>query len=218
MALISPFAGAQAAPVAGLERNPSLHLLRDHLDAALALGEALLAVELTLDAPDRPGLRGWLRYTRELDGFLGSLRSLEYAVTARLLQARSRAAELRGEDARLRPFLALLVGGTAELLDAAAELGETEARAFDGADAALTFLRSRGLLAADAAGLELVTHLAVSDDYLVAGRIPLGTLLDLAATFLETLDRLCGDGADTLREFSAHAYATWQSTDPNTTN
>ena len=34
MALISPFAGAQAAPVAGLERNPSLHLLRD----CLALG------------------------------------------------------------------------------------------------------------------------------------------------------------------------------------
>ena len=79
MALIAP------------ERNPSLHLLRDHLDAALALGEDLLAKELALAAPDGPGLRDWLRHTRGLDAFLGSLRTLEYALTARLLQARSRA-------------------------------------------------------------------------------------------------------------------------------
>jgi hypothetical protein len=54
----------------------------------------------------------------------------------------------------------------------------------------------------------------------VARRIPLGTLLDLVATFLETLDRLYvnGDGADDLRDFSAHAYASWQSTEPNAAN
>jgi hypothetical protein len=83
----------------------------------------------------------------------------------------------------------------------------------------LTFLRSRGLLAADAAGLELVSRLAVSEEYQVAARIPLGSLLDLVATFLETLDRLClGEGGDTLRDFSAHAYASWQPTEPNATN
>ena len=212
---------ALIAPLIALERNPSLHLLRDHLDAALALGEDLLAKELALAAPDGPGLRDWLRHTRGLDAFLGSLRTLEYALTARLLQARSRAGELRGDDARLRPFLALFVAGTAPLMDAAAELGETEARAFDGADAELAFLRSRGLLAADAAGLELVSRLAVDDDYQVAGRIPLGTLLDLVATFLETLDRLCinGDAVDDLRAFSAHAYAVrWQPAEPNAAN
>lgn len=211
---------ALIAPLIAPERNPSLHLLRDHLDAALALGEDLLAKELALAAPDGPGLRDWLRHTRGLDAFLGSLRTLEYALTARLLQARSRADELRGDDARLRPFLALFVAGTAPLMDAAADLGETEARAFDGADAELAFLRSRGLLAADAAGLELVSRLAIDDDYQVAGRIRLGTLLDLAATFLETLDRLYinGDGVDDLRAFSAHAYAVWsgQPAEPNT--
>ena len=213
---------ALIAPLIALERNPSLHLLRDHLDAALALGEDLLAKELALAAPDGPGLRDWLRHTRGLDAFLGSLRTLEYALTARLLQARSRAGELRGDDARLRPFLALFVAGTAPLMDAAAELGETEARAFDGADAELAFLRSRGLLAADAAGLELVSRLAVDDGYQVAGRIPLGTLLDLVATFLETLDRLYingdGDAVDDLRAFSAHAYAAWQPAEPNAAN
>lgn len=213
---------ALIAPLIALERNPSLHLLRDHLDTALALGEDLLAKELALAAPDGPGLRDWLRHTRGLDAFLGSLRTLEYALTARLLQARSRAGELRGDDARLRPFLALFVAGTAPLMDAAAELGEMEARAFDGADAELAFLRSRGLLPADAAGLELVSRLAIDDDYQVAGRIPLGTLLDLVATFLETLDRLYinGDGADDLRAFSAHAYAvrSGQPAEPNTAN
>jgi hypothetical protein len=172
------------------ERNPSLYLLKDHLDATLALGEDLLAAELVLLPVDRPGLRDWLRHTRGLDDFLASLRTLEYALTARLLQARKRAEEMRRSDSRLRQMIALFVAGTVPLVDAAAELGDTDARNFDGADSALTFLRSRGLLAPDAAGLELVSHLAVGEDYLVAGRIELGALLDLAATFLDTLDLL----------------------------
>jgi hypothetical protein len=174
------------------ERNPSLHLLRDHLNAALALGEDLLGAELPLDAPDRPGLRGWLRQTRELDAFVGSVRTLEYAMTARLLQARKRAEEMRRDDSRLKPLIALLVAGTVPLVDAAAELGDGDARAFDGADAALAFLRSRGLVATDAAGLELLSRLSVGEDYLVASRVPLGTLLDLVAGFLDALDTLYG--------------------------
>jgi hypothetical protein len=172
------------------ERNPSLYLLRDHLDAVLALGEDLLAAELSLDTAGRPDLRGWLRQTRGLDAFLGSLRTLEYAMTARLLQARKRADEVRRSDPRLKPLVALFVAGTAVLADAAAELGDADARAFDGADATLTFLRSRGLLAADAAGLDLMSRLAVGEDYQVAGRTRLGQLLDLVATFLDTLDTL----------------------------
>jgi hypothetical protein len=172
------------------ESNPSLYLLKDHLDAALALGEDLLSAELVLAAADRPGLRGWLRQTRELDDFLSRLRTLEYALTARLLQARRRAEDLKRGDGRIKPLISLLIAGTVPLADAAAELGDTDARDFDWTDAALTFLRSRGLLAADAAGLDLVSRLAVGEEYQVAGRIPLGLLLDLAATFLDTLDTL----------------------------
>ena len=64
------------------------------------------------------------------------------------------------------------------------------AQTFDTGDTAQAFLRSRGLIARDAAGLERLTQLAVSEDYLVAARIRLGTLLDLVATFLDTLDML----------------------------
>jgi hypothetical protein len=172
------------------ERNPSLYLLKDHLDATLALGEDLLAAELAVAPADRPGLRDWIRQTRGLDDFIASLRTLEYSLTARLLQARKRAEEMRRSDSRLKQLIQLFVAGTAPLLDAAAEMGDIDARNFDGGDSTLTFLRRRGMLAPDAAGLELVSHLAVGEDYLVAGRIELGALLDLAATFLDTLDLL----------------------------
>jgi hypothetical protein len=172
------------------EANPSLYLLSDHLEAALARGEELMAEELALDAPDPAGLRAWLRHTRDLTRFVSSIRTLEYALTARLLQARRRADDLKRADSRLKPLVALFVAGTAPLVDAAAEFGDSQARAFDGVDETLAFLRSRGLVAADAAGLELVARLGLDADYLVAGRVGLAKLLDLAATFLEALDRL----------------------------
>ena len=101
MALIAP------------ERNPSLHLLRDHLDAALALGEDLLAAELVLAAPDQPGLRDWIRHTRSLDAFLGSLRTLEYAKDLRKQREASSSVSLTcfgGVSSEL-PFRALQVLG-----------------------------------------------------------------------------------------------------------
>jgi len=176
------------------ERHPSLYLLSDHLDAALAMGEDLLTEKVALDAPVRQSspssLRGWMRQNRDLNDFLSTVRTLEYALTARLLQARKRAEELKRSETRLKPLIALFVAGTAPLADAAAELGDTDGRDFDAADAALTFLRSRGLIAPDAAGLGGLSSLAISEDYQIAGRIRLGTLMDLVATFLDTLDLL----------------------------
>jgi hypothetical protein len=169
--------------------HPSIYLLTDHLDAALAMGEDLLSEKVALDSPrGASALRAWMRQSRNLDAFLTSVRTLEYAMTARVLQARKRAAEIKRGESRLKPLIALFVGVTGPLVDAAAEFGDTEGRDFDCADAALTFLRRRGLVDGDAAGLEGRTHLAVTEDYRLAGRIRLGTLLDLIATFLDTLD------------------------------
>lgn len=179
------------ASIAPEQRHPSIYLLGDHLDAALAMGEDLLTEKVALDTlAGKSPLRDWMRQNRDLNDFLSTVRTLEYAMTARLLQARKRAEELKRSESRLRPLIALFVAGTAPLADAAAELGDTDARDFQSADAALTFLRGRGLLAADAAGLEGLSRLAITEDYQIAGRIRLGTLLDLVATFLDTLDLL----------------------------
>lgn len=192
------------ASIAPEQRHPSIYLLGDHLDAALAMGEDLLTEKVALDTPaGRSPLRDWMRQNRDLNDFLSTVRTLEYAMTARLLQARKRAEELKRGETRLRPLIALFVAGTAPLADAAAELGDTDARDFQSTDAALTFLRSRGVLAADAAGLEGLPRLAISEDYQVAGRIRLGTLLDLVATFLDTLDLLFDLYAEAVDEADA---------------
>jgi hypothetical protein len=172
-------------------RHPSIYLLGDHLDAALAMGEDLLTEKVALaDAAQHLTMARLVRQNRELAEFLTTVRTLELSLTARLLQARKRAEEVRRRETRLKPLISLFVAGTAPLVDAAMELGDTSTRDFDTGDTATAFLRSRALIARDAAGLERLTELRVSEDYLVAGRIRLGTLLDLVATFLDSLDLL----------------------------
>ena len=167
----------------------SIYLLGDHLDAALAMGEDLLAEKLALlDAVETPTRGHLLRQNRALNQFLATVRCLELAMIARLLEARRRAEELKRREGRLRPLAALLAAGTAPLVDAVAELGDTTTRDFDTGDTASAFLRSRNMIARDAAGFAGMAQLAVSEDYLVAGRVRLGTLLDLIAAFLDALD------------------------------
>ena len=178
-------------PASAEPLHPSLHLIEDHLDAALAMGEDLLTEKVALLQPTQPlTMARLVRQNRELAEFLATVRTLELSLTARLLQARKRAEDMKRRESRLKPLIALFVAGTAPLVDAAAELGDTTSRDFDTGDTASAFLRSRGLIARDAAGLERLSQLSVGEDYLVAGRIHLGTLLDLVATFLDTLDLL----------------------------
>ena len=139
------------------ERHPSIYLLSDHLDAALAMGEDLLTEKLALDAPARqsspPCAAGCGRTATSTIFSPRCARSIRHDGTAPAGAQAGRGAQSAARP-RLKPLIALFVAGTAPLADAAAELGDTDARDFDAADAALTFLRSRGLIAADAAGLD----------------------------------------------------------------
>ena len=170
-------------------RHPTVYLLGDHLDAALAMGEDLLTERVVLaEAEQKLNMSRLLRQSGEVADFLDNVRTLELSLIARLLQARRRAEEIKRRETRLKPLISLFVGGTAALVDAAEELGDTTNQAFATGDAAQAFMRSRGILARDAAGLEQMSQLVVTEEFLVAGRIRLGTLLDLVATFLDTLD------------------------------
>ena len=172
-------------------RDAAIYLLGDHLDAALAMGEDLLTEKVTLADPVRKlTMARHSRQTREVKDFLSTVHTLELSLTSRLMQARRRAEELKRRETRLKPLITLYLAGTVPLADAAAELGDTIARDFETGDAPLAFLRGRGLIAPDAAGFEGLAQLAVTEDYLVAGRIRLGIVLDLVATFLDTLDLL----------------------------
>jgi hypothetical protein len=120
--------------------------------------------------------------------FVESVRSLEMILVAHALQARTRAKELVDADAPLKRLLALFAGGTAVLEDAVEELGDATLSDFDTADDPLAYLRSRGLLAADAGSLRCVERLVIGEDFLVVQRICLGVLMDLAASFLDALE------------------------------
>lgn len=177
---------------ATISAHPSLYLLGDHLDAALAMGEDLLTckVELAHGPIESRDMARVVQQNRDLAQFLSEVRVLELSLIARLLQARKWAEEIRRHELRLKPVIQLFVGATAALVDAAAELGDTSGRSFETGDTAIAFLRSRGIIAADDAGLDRRAQIAVTEEFLVASRARLGTLLDLVATFLDTLDLL----------------------------
>jgi hypothetical protein len=140
-----------------------------------------------------------VRQNQELAEFLTNVRTLELSLMARLLQARKNAEEMRRREPGLKALISLFISGTSPLVDAAMDLGDTSVRDFETGDTATAFLRTRGLIERDAAGLERLAELRVTEDYLVAERIRLGTLLDLVATFLDSLDLmydLYGEAAD----------------------
>jgi hypothetical protein len=169
----------------------TLYLLADHLDAVLSAGEDLLALGYTV-----PKYRGAVAGDALLadieaeQAFVCRLKALEAALLSRVLQARVRAGELARADRRFKPITGMFVSGTHALVDAVDMLGgERRAElAFHGGGGTLDYYRSRGLLNAEAASLDLVDELRVTPEFAMFGVVMLGPLLDLAATFLDALE------------------------------
>lgn len=196
---------ADTAPRAPL----SVYMLADHLDAALAAGEDLIArgqdwrtlAELSL------GKAGFALAQRDI---AEEVRSLELALTARILKARDHAQALAVADKRFEQVAQLFVSGTAILLDAVEECGDARAVDFDTGDAVVAYVRGRGLIAPDAASVSHPSQLTIDDNFLVAKRLALGPVLDMAAAFLDALDTqydLFADGAGSARATQAPTAA-----------
>jgi hypothetical protein len=170
-----------------------VYRLADHLDATLALAEDLLTQTCNANAPaagdDHDAITA---RNRAIMQFTRTIRAQELAIVSRLMQARSRASELRPVDPRFAPLLALFVGATAVLADAAAGrdggLGDISPSALTSGPDVLHFLTSRAVVPPGAVSLGNVVALAVGEDYLLSAHIHLGTLMDMVAQLLETLD------------------------------
>ena len=168
-----------------------IYRLADHLDATLAMGEDLLRQSTTAeplaagDGNDQINARH-----AAFTGFSRHIRALELAMTAHLLQARARATEVRHLHPQFAPLIGLFIGGTAALADAAAgrALGDITPTALNNGPEVLEFFTTRAMIAPETRSLAGLATLAVSDDYLLAARIHLGTLLDMIAQFLDSLD------------------------------
>jgi hypothetical protein len=172
----------------------SVYMLADHLDAALAAGEDIMArgvqwrelAERRLSGPaDSSDPADYAARQRKITD---EIRGLELILLARIIKARSHALALAELDDRLRTLAQLFASGTAILLDAVEESGDARAIDFDTADEIIAYVRSRGLIAPDAAAIRTALDLTIDDSFLVAKRLALGPLLDMAAAFLDALE------------------------------
>lgn len=166
-----------------------VYLLADNLDAALAAGEDLTTSSFYWLAANRPAPRGEGSEDRlEARAAVDHIRTLEITLVARVLKSRERAEDLARRDDRFKSMAKLYISGTAVLVEAVAEFGDTTLADFETGDGLVSYLRTRGLIAAEAPAPAEGTRIAITDGFRIAQRIPLGSLMDLVAMFLDTLE------------------------------
>jgi hypothetical protein len=166
----------------------SVYLLAEHLDAGLAAGEDLARVTYVWNGAPPRSAQAIEAIRAGQRGAVERLKHFELTLISRLLKAREWASIVASEYEQFGIVARLYNAGTAILLDAVAECGDTSAIDFDTADDITPYLRSRGLIAPEAAALSDSATIAAGDGFLVARRVPLGVLLDLVATFLDALE------------------------------
>lgn len=177
---------------------PNVYLLADNLDAALAAGEDIMKATLLWGTgADRDGAAiAQSRATQR--AVLQNVRTLEQILVARVLKSRERSEEIAKRDPRFATVARLYNAGTAILIEAVSDFGDPAAIDFENGGGAVSFLRTRGLLPGEAPGPTDGQTFKFRDNFLVAGRVRLGTLLDLVAMYLDTLEThfdLFSDGA-----------------------
>src|SRR6056297_2606000 len=172
---------AQPAP-----SNHPVFLLAEHLDSVLAAIEDLEATrpgEQPAD-PLTPLSRPRLSVRR----FVTELAHHEGSAIVRLGRARRLTRELVRRDRRFAMLGGLFVSGTAALEDAVPKMLDTTGVAFATGGDPIAFLSSRGVIAPDQGTVALSRHLAIGDDFRIAGEIEVGPLKELISTFLNTIE------------------------------
>jgi hypothetical protein len=166
----------------------SVYLLAGHLDAALAIGEDLNKVHYGWPGPSPRELEDIAANRTGQRNAVERIRMLELMLLSRILIGREWAADLTSKNESFGVIARLYVSSTAILADAAEECADSTEIDFDTGDGLTAYVRSRGLIAADAPALDDASPLTVNDDLLVARRFRLGLLLDLVSTFLNALE------------------------------
>lgn len=169
----------------GPSAPPAVYLIADHLDAVLAAGEDLRKLSVALP-PAKAGLP--IEAAVELRAFIERVQAHEMTIILRLLAARRQVAEMPPTNDVVRLVLGLFTGGTHALTDAATECGDPRANEFATAGDAIAYLHSRGLLPEEKPSLMGCLSISATEDILITGRVPLGTIMDHAAAVIDALE------------------------------
>ncbi len=167
---------------------PEVYLLADHLDTALAAAEDIVNARLTWNSARRAEQSEISHEKHTTRDDVEEIRKLENTIIIRVLKSRERAEDVARADKRFRQLAKLYVAGTAVLLDAVEECGDSTDIDFATADTVTAYLRSRGLVDLDAPAPAIGEDLQVGEDFLIAKRIAAGPLMDLAAALLDALE------------------------------
>lgn len=168
---------------------PSSHpvfLLAEHLDmflAAIEDLEALRPAPLPVN-PQRPS--GPPRLS--LMPFAADLQRYETAAIVHVGRARELTRQLVRKDKRFAMLGGLFVGGTAALDEAVGRMVDRTGNAFASGGDPIAYLRSRGLIAEDSAGIASDADLSPAGAFRLAGEIEIGPLAELVSTFLNTIE------------------------------
>lgn len=175
---------ADAEPASPL----TVFMLADHLDAALAAGEDLIARGGEWRTAYEAGGSDACAVAHDQRRIAEGVRAVELALVARVLKAREHARELGAQDPNFAQVANLFAAGTSALLDAVEECGDARARDFETGDDLTGYLRGRGLIAPSAARIAGPDDVTIDEGFMVARKIALGPLLDMAASFLDALE------------------------------
>ena len=171
---------AQPAP-----SNHPVFLLAEHLDMILAAIEDLESCKVpeTPGDPQRPGDES----RASIADYVRQLHVYEMAAIGHVGRARNLTRELVRRDSRFAMLGGLFVGGTAALDEAVARMRDTAGRAFRSGGDPLVYLRSRGMVDAEAGSVR-VGDISVGEGFGLAGEIEIGPLGELVSTFLNTIE------------------------------
>ena len=165
---------------------PGIALVADHLDAVLAIGEDLLGERLPpradLDEVDADGA------PFALDQFVRQLRQREAALLLRLLQCRRLLVDGGAGGRTLKSAATLFRAQTDALSELIAKATREEARAIPAPVDSLSYLRSRSVIAPEAAQLSPFEAAGATEAFRVGGVAPLGAIMDMVAALLDLLD------------------------------
>jgi len=167
---------------------PEVYLLADHLDTVLAAAEDIVNAHLTWNSAQRAEQADIYQEKHTARDDIENIRKLENTIIIRVLKSRERAEDVARADKRFRQLAKLYVAGTAVLLDAVEECGDSTDSDFATADTVTAYLRSRGLVDPDAPAPAIGADLPVGEEFLIAKRIAAGPLMDLAAALLDALE------------------------------
>lgn len=168
---------------------PEAYQLADHLDAALAAAEDLAdAGRQWVPATSSAGFELAAQMAAERQ-VIERVCMFETMLIGRVLKARNRAQMLAHTAGDFTGMTRLFVAGTAALLDAVEELGDSTRADFETGNCIMAYLRQRGVIAEDAADLPENRSITLGGDtFLVAGRIALAPLSEVIIAFLDALD------------------------------